>query len=147
MKTLIALLALSCVVALLPPSATADWTVTAGNATWAATGPLAAAQEARDAILWERMNRAFLGAVFTAATPNLSTVNNGDGTGTLRIILPRPAADTWLTQYGSNGGCGEAPTQQQLLECVDGAILADVKEIVRRYRLSQIADVGEADLQ
>lgn len=132
-------------VLLAAPSA-AEMTPSAPAITWTATGPLEVVNEARDAILWERGNRAFMGAIFTAALPNLSAIDNGDGSGTLRIVMPRTAAEAWLTQFAATG-CGESPTQQQILDCADAAILADVKSIVVRYEQAQVPPPEAVDLQ
>lgn len=120
--------------------ALASWNITATEAIWSGTGDLALVQEARDAILWERGQRALLGAVMTAALPNLSVTDNGDGTGTVRIVMTRTAGEAWIADYAVTG-CGTGLTNAQILACVDAAIKADIRAVIQRYRASQVAEV------
>lgn len=147
MRRLLMLITLTLLLAALPVAA--EWDITAGNARWHVTAGLDVIQQVRDAVLWERSRQALLGAITTAALPNFTVVNNGDGTGTVEINMPRPAADNWMTDYGDAGRCGDDPTPQELLDCVDDAIRADLKSLVRRYRhdlREQTNPVVEPDL-
>jgi hypothetical protein len=127
-------------------------TVNGTTATWSATASLADVQEARAAILWQRESMALMGAVFTAAISNLAVTDNGDGTGTMRIAMPRTAGgagfDAWADAYAVSH-CPEAVTPGAKLDCVEAAILADLRQVVYRYRhhlREQSSPVTEPDL-
>jgi len=139
------------IVTLTAPAASAEWTVDATTATWHHTAPLVRVEEARDAMLWERDRRALLGAVVTASLGDLAVVDNENGTGTLRIAMPRAAggfgADAWVLSW-SAAQCPEATTNPDRLACVDAAIKADLRQVIYRYRQwlrEQSAPVVEPD--
>lgn len=128
----------------------AEWSINGTTAIWRHSAPLAVAQEARDAILWDRSTRPLLGAVFTAASANLTMTDLGNGQGRIAIAMPRAGAagaDNWIADYAAVG-CGTGLTQQQILACVDAAIKEDVRDVIRRYRhhlREQTAPVVEPD--
>lgn len=142
----VAAASLTLLLAALPASA--GWIPTADTLTWIARGDLAVVQEARDAVLWERDRQAFAGALIVAAMPNISVQDNGDGSGTIRMDLPRPAADSWLQAWAvDNSHCGESPTNQEVLDCADEGIRGDLKRLVLRFRESQVTPPTEPELE
>lgn len=137
-------------VVFLAAPAAAEWSINGTTATWRHTASLAAVQEARDAILWDRSTRPLLGAIFTAASPNLTATDLGGGQGRLAIVMPRAGAagaDAWVASYAAVG-CGEGLSQAEILACVDAAITEDIRDVIRRYRhhlREQTAPVVEPD--
>jgi hypothetical protein len=117
--------------------AAASWTITTQTATWRVTASTILITEARDAILWQREQMALIGAVFTAAVPQIGLADAGSGNSTLSIAMSRSGAagaDAWIAAY-STSHCPAAATSQAMLDCVDAAALADLRQVVYRYRL------------
>jgi hypothetical protein len=111
----------------------AAWDIDATNARWFTEIATADATEARDAILWDRERRPLVGAIFTAALPNLDLSVTSGGNSEMSITMARGAFDTWAALYVANA-CPSAVTNQERLDCIDSDIKSAFRSLVIRYR-------------